>query len=176
MSEVITLTGGASETIHGTYAAAQTYIAMSYGSTYDAWTALATDDLRKRTLAAAVRYLNSQVWNEDADTFAERDLIAAFATAQYELAVLILADASLTSSLSAGSNIRSVSAGGAGVEYFAPATLEAGTATKLPPIVQRLIGAYLGSAGVTVIGGYSQDGDCESPFSDCNDYDREEPY
>jgi len=179
MSDTITI-GSASTTIYGSYADAVDYVTLMFGAQYTAWLALGVED-RGRSLVAATRYLDAQVWNDDADTFVERDALAVdgvdvFAVASYELAVLIAADPSLTSNLSAGSNIQSVSAGGAGVSYFAPATVEAGTATKLPTIVQRLIGAYLGTGSVSVIGGFGNAGDCESPFSECEDYDRGEPY
>lgn len=183
MSELITLSTAETETIHGTFVAAKAYIGMSFGDAYAAWMALAAsgsltaDDRKKQTLATAVRYLNAQAWNQGADTFAERDAITAFATAQYELAVLIAEDPTLIANLIAGSNIRSVSAGGAGVEYFAPTTLEAGSATKLPVIVHRLVGSYLAASTTgAVIGGYSQEGDEDSPFSECEDYDRGDPY
>lgn len=169
MSSTITVSG-ATETIHGTFDAAVDYNALNYGETYTAWSAL-SDDNKKRTLAAAVRYLNSQTWSEDADTFEERDAIEAFATAQYELAVLIASDASVVAALDSSTNIQSASAGGASVSFFAPTSVRAGTATRLPPVLQRLIGEYLGSTSVTVIGGFGQAGDCESPFSECADYD-----
>lgn len=174
MSDTITV-GTGSETIHGTYAGAVAYVDVMYGDAYDAWTALTADN-RKKTLAAAVRYLNAQSWNEDADTFAERDAITAFATAQYELAVLIASDPSVTQSLTQGSNIASMSAGSASLTYFAPTTLEQGTATKLPVVVDRLVGEYLATSSATVIGGFGNEGDEDSPFSDCEDYERSGPF
>lgn len=175
MSSTITV-GTGSEDIHGTAAGAIAYVDMMFGDTYTTWAALSADN-QKKTLAAAVRYLNAQQWTEDADTFAERDAITAFASAQYELAVLISADASLTSNLTSGSNIQSMGAGSAQISFFAPTSLEQGTATKLPPIVDRLVGQYLAGATVTtLIGGYGAEGDEDSPFSDCEDYDRGEPY
>lgn len=174
MSSVITLSTLETETIHGTFALAKSYIAIMYGPTYDAWTALATDDLKKKTLAAAVRYLNVQVWGADADTFAERDAIAEFEKAQYELAVLIAADPNVIALADQGSNIQSVSAGGASVSYFNPTTKNA---TKLPPILMRLIGSYLTATNVSgPEGGSGQTGSCTNPMSSCSDYDRREPY
>lgn len=176
MSETITLTTGQTAEIHGTFDAAEEYLGIMYGDTYDTWNAL-SDDNKKKTLAAAVRYLNAQQWSDDADTFAERDAITEFATAQYELAVLIADDPALTQSLTSGSNIQSLNAGSAGLTFFAPTSLEQGTATKLPPIVDRLVGAYLAATSVSsLIGGYGNEGDCDSPYSDCEDYDRGEPY
>jgi hypothetical protein len=175
VSEVITLTTGESETIHGTFAAAKAYIAMMYGDTYDAWTALSTDDKKKRTLAAAVRYLNAQAWSDDYDTFAERDAVTAFATAQYELAAMIANDASVMSAIDAGSNIQSVSAGSASVSYFAPTSAGKG-ATKLPTIVHRLIGSYLAASSASSVTAYGATGNEDNPFNDDSDYDRGEPY
>lgn len=171
MSEVITLTTGQTETIHGTFAAWTSYVTMQYGSTYTAALALSADN-QKKCLASAVRYFNAQTWGEDADTFAERDAITAFASAQYEMAVLIAADPTVVSQLDTGSNIASVGAGGASVSYFAPTTGE----YELPAVVQRLVGSYLGSrttaSSITCI---SSTGSSSNPFNDDNDYDRTEP-
>lgn len=167
MSEVITLTGGQSETIHGTYNGAIAHIAMSYGSQYDAWTALSADN-RKRCLASAVRYLNAQNWSDDYDTFAERDAVGAFATAQYELAVVIANDPDVVTQLDTGSNIQSVGAGGASVTYFAPTT----GSYVLPPVVHRLVGSYLARSSSAVVS-ISSTGCETNSFND--DYDRNEP-
>lgn len=179
MSETITV-GTGSETIHGTYDDAVAYVDIMYGDAYAVWSAL-TPDNQKKTLAAAVRYLNAQTWNEDADTFAERDALedddgrAIFEIAEYELAVLIASDASILQALDSGSNIRSVEAGGASVEYFAP-TQPGRRATKLPPIIQRLVGTYLSVSSTVVVAGYANTGNCESEFSECSETDREDPY
>ena len=176
MSEVITLSTGEQETIHGTFAGAKAYIAMMFGDAYDTWRALSSDDKKKQTLASAVRYLNAQSWIDSADTFAERDAIADFAKAQYELAVLIANDPSFVAALDAGSNIRSVSAGGASVEYFAPTKAGAG-ATKLPTIVHRLIGKYLAaSQGATSVTAYSSVGGDSSAFDSGDEYGRGDPW
>lgn len=176
MSELITLTSGASETIHGTYAGSIAYVAMVSGAAADAWTAL-TADARKRTLGTAVRYLNAQTWIATANTFALRDAIVAFTTAQYELAILIAADPGVTSNVDSGSNISSVNAGGAGVTFFNPTSARAGTATRLPPLVQRLVGAYLAASAAisSIVGGFGQTGSDTGPMHDCVDYDRTEP-
>jgi hypothetical protein len=181
VSETITLSTSETETIHGTFALAKAYIAMMFGDAYDTWRNLAAvgavtaDDRKKQTLAAAVRYLNAQTWLDDYDTFAERDAVTAFATAQYELAVLIANDPSVVTALDSGSNIRAVSASGASVEYFAP-TSPGNRATKLPPVIQRLLGSYLSVSSTVVVAGFAATGDCESQFSDCADTDRDEPY
>lgn len=175
MSEVITLTTGETAEIHGTYAGAGSYLAMSYGSEADAWRALSADN-QKRTLATAVRYLSAQAWIAGADAFVERDGIAAFAYAQYELAALIAADPSVISAIDSGSNIQSVGAGGASVTYFAPTKVGAG-ATKLPTVVHRLVGSYLAAAqGATTVTAYGSAGGAVNPFGEDSDYDRGRSY
>lgn len=173
MSSVITLSTGQTETIHGTLTDAEDYILMQYGPTYTAWSALGPDD-KMRTLAAAVRYFAQQVWQDDADTFAERDAIAVFEMAEYELAVMISADPSVIGLADQGNNIQSVSASGASVSYFNPTTQGAAT---FPPIVQRLIGSYLGAARTSgPVSPSGQAGSCVNPMSQCSDLDRGEPY
>ena len=172
MSSVITV-GAGSETIHGTYDGAVAYAAIMYGETYDAWTALSADN-RKKTLAAAVRYINAQSWLDDYDTFAERDAVAAFATAQYELAVMIASDPSVILAADQGSNIRSVGAGSTSVEYFNSTTKNA---APLPPVLMRLIGEYLGETSTAgPVAGSGVAGSDENPFSSCSDHDRGDPY
>jgi hypothetical protein len=176
MSESISVTGVSTPvTIYGTFNAAKDYVAVMYGAAYAAWTAL-TDDQKKQTLIAALRYLEQQAWDADtAADFATRDAIAAFPQAEYELAVLIADDASMTQNADASSNIRAVGAGSARVEFFNPTSVQSGTASVLPPIVMRLVGQYLAAATVGV-GASGQSGDCENPFSRCADFDRKVPY
>lgn len=174
MSEV-TLTTSETGTIYGDLAAAKAYIATKYGETYAAWRALAgDDDDRKRTLATAAALLDAQVWQDDYDTFAERDAVTAFRNASYELAVAILADSSLVQAADQGSNIKSVAAGGASVEYFNSTTQNA---APLPAVAMRLVGQYLSALRRTgPVAGGGQSGSCVNPFSQCEDLDRTEPY
>lgn len=180
MSEAVVLSTGETEDIHGTFVAAKAYVAMQFGETYDAWTALAAvgpitaDDRKKKTLATAVRFLNAQVWQADYDTFAKRDLVAAFATAEYELAVMIAADPSVIAAADQGSNIQSVSAGGASVSYFNSTTKGA---PVLPPSLMRLVGQYLAASSSSgPVSPSGQSGSCVNPFSSCEDLDRGKPY
>lgn len=176
MSETLTLTGGATGQTYGTLAAATTYITAGLGEAYTAWLALAADD-KKRALIGATRYLDRQRWVATADTFAERDAIAAFPLACYELAALAGADPTVLTRADQGSNIASVGAGGASVTYFNPTSARFGSASKLPQAAQDLVGAYLATAtGGTAIGGLSNAGGSVNPFADINDYDRTEPY
>lgn len=166
MSDEITVTGATTAvTIYGTFAAAKDYVLSAYGAQYTTWTALSDDD-KKRTLIAAVRYLEAQAWNTTtAADFATRDAIDAFAEAEYELAVLIAGDSTLTQNADAGSNVRAVGAGSARVEFFNPSTAKDGSASTMPAIVDRLVGKYLAARSVTSDGGIAQTGDCESPFA-----------
>lgn len=180
MSSVITLSTGAEETIHGTFAAAKLYVDMMFGESADTWRDLAAsgsltaDDRKMQTLAAAVRFLNAQTWGADAETFVLRDAIAAFATAQYELAVLIANDASVIANADQGSNIASLGAGSARISFFNPSTKNA---PKLPPSVQRLVGSYLAASTLGgPDGGESLSSCSDNPFSACEDLDRGEPY
>lgn len=174
MSEV--LAGSPAGTIYGTYAAAVIHIDSQFGDAYRAWEALAVAD-RKRALLGAAAYLDRISWVDDYDTFAERDALAAFVTASYELAALAAEDASILAASDQGSNIARVYAGGAGVDFFNPTSTRLGSASKLPPILQALIGEHLASTeAATVFGGTGSTGDCENPFSACEDYDRTDPH
>jgi len=180
MSEVITLTGGATETIHGTFAAAKLYVDMMFGDEADTWRSLAAsgsltaDDRKKQTLAAAVRFLNALTWGEGYDEFDERDAVTAFAAAQYELAVLIASDPSIVQQADQGSNIASLGAGSAQIAFFNPTTKGA---ALLPPVVQRLVGSYLAASSLTgPDGGESLSSRADNPFSACEDFDPNGPY
>lgn len=174
MSEV--LTGSPAGTIYGTYAASVIHIDSQFGDAYRAWEAL-TEANRKRALLGAAAYLNRQAWVAAYDTFAERDALAAFVTASYELAALAAEDAAVLAATDQGTNIARVYAGGAGVDFFNPTSFRLGTASKLPPILQLLIGAYLAATeAASVFGGTGNTGDEENPFSACHDYDRTDPH
>jgi hypothetical protein len=178
VSDAITVTGTTTAvTIYGTFAAAKDYIASTYGPQYTTWTALSDDD-KKRTLIAALRYLEAFAWDPTtAADFATRDAIAAFPQAEYELAVIVAGDPDVPGNIDQGSNIRGVGAGSARVDFFAPQSALFGTAPVMPQIVQRLVGQYLATS--TASSGGAPDGQeasCESPFSPCEEYRRNWPY
>lgn len=173
MSEV--LTGSPAGTIYGTFDDAGVYIDGQLGDAYRAWEALAEAD-QKRALLTAARYLDQQVWVEEADTFAERDAIAAFQYASYELACMVADDPSIVTVADQGSRISAAGAGGAFVNFAFPTTVQTGSAQLLPPILMRLIGEYLGGGGIsTAIGGIGVSDGCTNPLSECADYDFSEP-
>ncbi len=151
MSEVVTISAGVTATIYGSFAEATSYLGASGSEAAQAWRDLADDADRKRKLVDATRALNRLAYTEDYDTFAERDVLdlgtgdgdAAFPfrAGCYELAALAAADPSVLTVEDQGSNIASVSAGGASVTYFAPKSAAKGTASILPPVVMALIGS-----------------------------------
>lgn len=181
MSDTVTLTTSQSATIYGTFAAAGDFAATMFGATYTAWRALQPDD-QKRTLIAATRYLDAMAWDPDtAPDFTTRDAIAGtpigpFAQASYELAVLIADDPTVLQAQDQGTNVRAVGAGSARVEFFNPTSPLFGTATVLPPVIERLVGQYLASASSTGGAPDGQAAGCESPFSAQSEYRRWWPY
>lgn len=174
MSEV--LTGSPAGTIYGTYADCVVYIDGKFGDAYRTWEELDAAD-RKRTLLTAAAYLNRLLWVDDYDTFSERDALQAFKDASYELGAMIAADPDIVALADQSSNLDSVGAGGAYVNFKNATSVAFGSATKLPPILQALLGDYLaGGGGATIIGGVGATGECRNPLSECSDFDREEPF
>lgn len=188
MSEVETITGGATGTIYGTFAGATNYHGASGSDAAVAYRGLANDDERKRKLIDSTRYLNRFGYATGYTTFALRDVVdlgtgdgdAAFPfrAACYELAGLAAVDSNVLAAADQGSNIKAVSASGASVEYFSPTSVAQGTASLLPPTVLALIGPYLAvnADALDQGGGTGATGSCENPFGPCADYERREPY
>jgi hypothetical protein len=173
----------------GTFTQAGDYLKASVGPGPDAWNAL-DDDNKARFIIEAFRMLERQKWDETtAGTFAVRNAIAAvvegapllFAQAQYELAALLAADASIKTAATTGSNVKRVNAKGVEVEFFR-ATDGLATAKKMPASILDLVGEYLASSsassGVTAFNTRSGSfNDCErSSFDDCASFDRDEPF
>ena len=188
MSEVLTISAGVTATTYGSFAGATNYLGASGSEAAQAWRDLADDASRKRKLVDATRALNKFAYTEDYDTFAERDVLDLgtgdddtafpFRAACYELAALATVDASILTVEDQGSNIQSVSAGGASVTYFSPKSAARGTASILPSVVMDLIGSYLAVSAdlLDQDGGTGETGACENPFGACADYDRGDPY
>lgn len=140
---------------------AKNYVGARFGPNYTAWLALSDDD-KNRTLVSADDYIDSMAWQGTAtgtlngsptsrawprsgiDGVDPTKVPDAIVEASFELAVMIAADPDLVNKLDQGSNISSASGGGGvSVSYFAPTSTASGTATLLPPLVQRKIGRYL---------------------------------
>lgn len=191
MSEVLTITGGATGTTYGSFAGATSYMGASGSDAAVAYRGLASDDERKRKLVDATRYLNRLGYvttPTDYTTFAARDALdlgtgdadAAFPfrAACYELAGLAAADPDVLVVDDQGSNVRSVGAGSARVEFFNPTSSALGTASMLPSTVMALIGPYLATSAdpLNQDGGTGATGDCENPFGPCARDTRWWPY
>lgn len=179
MSGTVSIPGVAPDpTIYGTLADAISYITARFGVAYKTWIEDVEEDDQKRTLVSARDFLDQQLWIADYDTFDKRDALDAFKFASYELAVLVADDESVLSELDAGSNIKSASAGGAGVEFFNPSSATSATATLLPPVLQRLIGSYLGGGAADAGAGssYGSSGGCAGEFAARDRFKRWDPY
>lgn len=185
MSETITFLNGAQARIYGSRAGALGYLG---GETVE-WNAVATDEGLQRLLVRASRYLDRLPWTEDYATFAARDALdladgsvgdAAFPfrAACYELARLALEDEDVLTAADQGSNIKSMGASGAEIEFFSQTSADRGTASLLPIPVANLIGAYLSvtALDVSAEAGDSETGTCVNPFGPCSDFDRNEPW
>lgn len=180
--------------VYGGLAAANDYIASSFGASYTAWLALTEDD-REKTLVGATRYLDRQRWQGTANAFDSTTLafprdglvdragevapdaaqLALVSKATFELAVLVAGDADVLAAADQGQNIKAMGAGSARLEFFSPTKAANGTATKLPTIVHDLIGQWLAgaSSGAAVIIGGTSTGTCAEPrFEDCDDFER----
>lgn len=181
--------------VYGGLPAATAYIGARIGDAYETWRGLSTDD-QGRTLVSATSYLDRIAWKGTATTPAvggttlqwprtgvtrsngtavdPNTVPVEITSATFELAALIADDPDIVSQLDSGSNIEKVNAGGAGVTFFAPTSANDGSASRLPYVVQQLIGQFTSSAGVTVIGGFGQSGN--ACLDDGGDFDRSEPF
>jgi len=131
---------------------------------YPTWSVTSSDD-KARAIISATRYIDRQRWQgsktSDAQVlqFPRSGLTRADGTDVDEaevpqevldatsiLAGEIAADPSILNLLNAGSNIRRVQAGSAGVEYFKP-TLD--SATKLPTSISELLSFFLEGANTS---------------------------
>jgi hypothetical protein len=181
MSEVVTIGGSYTATIHGSFANATSWMQTHPGDRYTAFLAKVPDD-QKRALVAAADYFNREGWLAAYDTFAKRDSFAApdgrfvFQIASYELGALVVEDDSVITGSDQGSNLRSIGAGSARLEFFNLTSSKQGSAPRLPPILMDLIGAYLAAPSTGgPDGGSGQAGSSTNPFSSCSDYDRNRP-
>lgn len=91
---------------------------------------------------------------------------------EFELALQLLIDESIQAQPNNGSNVKSVKAGSAGVEFFVP-TASSGDATIFPTPVMELVHCYLDSANDATAGAPFVDGtnpDCcneRTHFGEC---------
>lgn len=168
MAVVATVTiGGNNYNVYGLTSApvtdATTYFAGQLGASATAWGA-ATADNRARALVSAVRWMErAVVWSGtktsgaqpldwprngascDGTAVADGTIPDEVALAEFELAGLILRDASVAEGSGTGSNIRRAKAGSAEVEYFS-ATAGGPTDTRLPQVAHDLVKCLYGGA------------------------------
>jgi hypothetical protein len=115
------------------------------GPQYSKWRGLALADDKSRTLVSACDYLDALgMITEDGTAIAHDTGLTDVISASYELAALIAQNPGVVSALTTGSNIKSIGAGPAQVEFFAPVN-----GPPVPVLVMRLIGKYLPSADVS---------------------------
>lgn len=159
---------------------ARAYIDARFGPAYRAWMALSDVDAT-RTLTSAASYLDSLVWvgmatgvptgnlpltswpRSGIDGVDPLTVPTAVTNAAYELGVLILSDPDLVNTVDAGSNVASLGAGPAQISFFRPTSALDGTAPRIPPIIDRLIGRWLASASAGA-GGFATGTNSHSDF------------
>ena len=154
---------------------ARNYIGARFGPTYSAWMAL-DDNTASQTLVSATDYIDAQPWQGTATGIGEdgnpttlqwprsgvfvngveidsTKIPVEITEATFQLAVMILAKPGLVNTIDQGSNIQAANAGGGtGVTFFVPTSARNGTATVMPPLIQRLVGKYLATAGSSAEG------------------------
>ncbi len=186
--------------VYGGLTAIKAYHAVSSSPASVRFTALVDDTAKSRRLIDATRYIDALPWvgvatdpAVDSTTLqwprtdvqivingvavdVDPDTVPAdILTAVYELAALLVVNPSLTGQADQSSNIQSLAAGPAQVSFFAPTSIKDGTATVLPPIIDRLVAKYLnGGQGSSARGGRWIGESCDdaSAFTDCAQYKR----
>lgn len=169
---------------------ARNYIGARFGSSYRAWEALSEDD-QERTLVSASDYFDRLTWQGTATHVLDgqpwsrqwprsglmRDgqpvdpltIPVEVMQATYELAVLIGNDESVITATDSGSNVQSLGAGPASISFFRPTSAVDGTATRLPQVINQLVGRWLATAaGRGGIGGFVSGSSAASNFRDCS--------
>jgi hypothetical protein len=174
--------GSYTEMIYDDLATALQRLGTRLGEGHVAFNALSADD-QKKALVTARSALDVLGYATGYTTFALRNAYVdadgnyPFRVASYEYAALIAADPDVTQQSDTGSNISSVGAGGAFVNFFNPTSAAKGTAKPLPKSVMDLIGKYL-SVDVTDTsgGGTGESASCVNPFGPWVDYDKRGPW
>ena len=168
--------GGSVFDIYGTQAAAVIYLTGSFSPAATAWLAF-TADQKAQTLVAATRMLDLQNWQGepvaaypvpqtlkwprtgvlrfDGTPVSSATVPPEIENGSYELAALLGATPAMQEQQDQTTNIRSLQAGSASIEYFRPVN-----GGKFPPSVQSLVAQFLagGLVGVSAnsSGAFSQ--------------------
>lgn len=183
--------------VYGGTTACDDYVLALIGDNSDAYLAASANN-RKRMLVSATRYIDRQRWvgeanaldsttlkwprddieDEDGVVVSDADQLVLVNQAVFELVALLAGDPDVQAALDSGSNVKSMGAGSAKLEFFSPSSAARGTASKLPTVVDEILGRWLSqntSTTATIIGGISSGTDGEPSFDDCSDYERSEP-
>lgn len=200
MTFTVTITGGSPIEVYGGLDACDAYLLASPSTGAAAYRALsAGGDDRKRLLVGATRYIDARRWrgtrngadgtalsfprdglvDEDGEEASNAYQLDRVARAVFELVALAAEDSSTLAEADQGSNIKSMGAGSARLEFFSPTRTKDGTAKTLPTAVDLLIGQWLAgstAAGSASIGGVAT-GTCgDSHFDDCDSFKRREAF
>lgn len=200
----VTISGNQYPIYSADLATIKIYLLAAVGSGPDAWNASTDDALKSKFAAASKRYLDEMVW-QGAQTVAPPTQTDAWPrsgvvdgkgvavdsatvptlikSAEAELAAILFGDPTVNAALRTGSNVHRVDAKGVSVQFFRPTDVP-GTATKMPVVVQRLVGQFLASAvGNSSAGAYyhSNSPNCatecvDSSFDDDAIEDRSGPF
>lgn len=172
--------------VYGGLVACNSYLNGNSDDGSAAFRALEADDQARR-LIGATRYLDSQPWVGAATGLvgatpttlqfprtglADSRLLPVDSTtvplvlveAAFEMAAILAGDTSAAANADTGSNVQSLGAGPANLSFFRPQSIADGNATRLPTVVDRLIGRWLASGSVTVVAGIATGVDGRSDF------------
>lgn len=158
---------GVTYDVYGSLSAADAYFAAALHAT--SWAAvLDDDDQRAKSLVTATRMLDRARWvgtktspsqalewprtgvtDRYGVPLSDSAVPVSIENGCYELANLLLGDSSIQNATSSGSNVKSVEAGSAAVEFFRSTS---NSSTRFPTIVHELIGQFLaGGDGLGIV-------------------------
>jgi hypothetical protein len=159
----------------------------------------AGSDDRKRLLVDVTRYIDSLDWIGEAngadgttlefprtgegtalDDYTDAEQLALVNKAVAELVAIAATNRAALDALDASSNVKIADVSGAKVEFWAPTSIEDGTATQMPVPAQRYLGRFLsgsGAPGVVVsVAGSSSYSSCGSNFERRDALRRRDPF
>ncbi len=168
--------------VYGTRALADDYMKARLGAS--AFTSAGGAD-RDRALVTGTRWIDRQNWagqatdvppaqvlqfprtglvDKDGNAVGSVAVPLLVEEANYELALILLQDATAQDKTSTASNVKAVGAGSARVQFFRP-----DPGTKLPAVAQELIGIFL-EGGVSGAGNLATGADACSTFEDIDQF------
>ena len=180
--------------VYGGLAACKDYLGAMIGDGATAFAALTTDSDRGKYLVAATRYIDAQAWAGVADAFGGTTLqfprsglldqygaaisdaaeLVLVNQAAFELVALLAADADVQAAVDSGTNIQSMQAGSARLQFWRPTSAIDGNATMLPVAVNRLIGRWLAASSAAL--GLATAGVATGVTFDDGDSDDDNPF